>query len=135
MSDAEFFANEQKQEDVRSFHPETRNDRFSWVNARFLQQSPAVQYLDHATDSKALPPPEPTMRQERTVQASIFDVFARHEIGHELQAMSQWLDEHSDLLGLVAARSGSVRHQADGSPGSCPPKRCCAARSSSNIGS
>jgi hypothetical protein len=32
------------------------------------------------------------MRQERTVQASIFDVFATHEIGHELKAMSQWLD-------------------------------------------
>jgi len=42
------------------------------------------------------------MRQERTVQASIFDVFAAHEIGHELQAMSQWLDEHRDLLGVVA---------------------------------
>ncbi len=42
------------------------------------------------------------MRQERTVQASIFDVFATHEIGHELKAMSQWLDEHRDLLGLVA---------------------------------
>jgi IS5 family transposase len=42
------------------------------------------------------------MRQERTVQASIFDVFATHEIGHELKAMSQWLDEHCDLLGLVA---------------------------------
>ncbi|MER8917319.1 ISNCY-like element ISMesp5 family transposase [Mesorhizobium sp. M0761] len=42
------------------------------------------------------------MRQERTVQASIFDLFAAHEIGHELKAMSQWLDEHPDLLGLVA---------------------------------
>ncbi|ANN61450.1 ISNCY family transposase [Mesorhizobium loti] len=42
------------------------------------------------------------MRQERTVQASIFDLFATHEIGHELKAMSQWLDEHHDLLGLVA---------------------------------
>lgn len=42
------------------------------------------------------------MRQERTVQASIFDVFATHEIGHELKAMSQWLDEHHHLLGLVA---------------------------------
>lgn len=31
------------------------------------------------------------MRQERTVQASIFDVFATHEIGHELKAMSRWL--------------------------------------------
>jgi IS5 family transposase len=41
------------------------------------------------------------MRQERTVQASIFDLFAEHEIGRELKAMSQWLDEHRDLLGLV----------------------------------
>src|SRR5215510_2546845 len=45
------------------------------------------------------------MRQERTVQASIFDVFAAHEIGHELKAMSQWLDEHRDLLGLGACPS------------------------------
>ena len=28
------------------------------------------------------------MRQERTVQASIFDLFAEHEIGRELKAMS-----------------------------------------------
>jgi IS5 family transposase len=44
------------------------------------------------------------MRQERTVQASIFDVFAGHEIGRELKAMSEWLDDadHS-LLGLVGA--------------------------------
>ena len=41
------------------------------------------------------------MRQERTVQASVFDLFAEHEIGRELKAMSQWLDEHGDLLGLV----------------------------------
>jgi IS5 family transposase len=43
------------------------------------------------------------MRPERTVQPSIFDSFARHEIGRELQAMSAWLDEHRALLGLVAA--------------------------------
>ena len=43
------------------------------------------------------------MRQERTVQASIFDVFAGHEIGRELKAMSAWLDEHRALLGPVAA--------------------------------
>lgn len=43
------------------------------------------------------------MRQERTIQASIFDVFATHEIGRELQAMSQWLDEHAGLLSLVIA--------------------------------
>jgi IS5 family transposase len=42
------------------------------------------------------------MRQERTVQPSIFDLFASHEIGCELEAMSDWLDEHRDLLGLVA---------------------------------
>jgi IS5 family transposase len=42
------------------------------------------------------------MRQERTVQASIFDLFAGHEIGRELNAMSQWLDEHRELIGLVA---------------------------------
>jgi transposase, IS5 family len=43
------------------------------------------------------------MRQERTVQASIFDVFAGHEIGRELKAMSDWLDAHGALLSLVAA--------------------------------
>src|ERR1700746_737215 len=41
------------------------------------------------------------MRQERTVQASIFDLFADHEIGRELKAMSQWLDEHRELVGLA----------------------------------
>jgi len=43
------------------------------------------------------------MRQERAVQANIFDLFAGHEIGRELKAMSIWLDEHRELLGLVAA--------------------------------
>ena len=42
------------------------------------------------------------MRQERTVQASIFDLFAGHEIGRELKTMSQWLDERPELIGLVA---------------------------------
>jgi transposase, IS5 family len=42
------------------------------------------------------------MRPERIIQASIFDVFAPHEIGRELQAMSRWLDRHRDLLGSVA---------------------------------
>jgi len=42
------------------------------------------------------------MRQERTVQASLFDLFAGHEIGRELKAMSQWLDEHRELLAWVA---------------------------------
>ena len=42
------------------------------------------------------------MRKERTVQASTFDVFAGHEIGRELKAMSEWLDARRTLLGLVA---------------------------------
>src|SRR3954454_9400831 len=43
------------------------------------------------------------MRQARTVQASLFDLFAQHEIGGELKKASKWLDEHPTLLGLVAA--------------------------------
>jgi len=43
------------------------------------------------------------MRPERTVQASIFDLFAKHEIGCELKKASQWLDEHPTLIGLVGA--------------------------------
>src|SRR3954468_8306539 len=46
------------------------------------------------------------MRQYRTVQASIFDLFAKHEIGCELKKASAWLDEHPALIGLVA---GDVR--------------------------
>jgi IS5 family transposase len=42
------------------------------------------------------------MRQERTVQANIFDLFAEHEIGRELKAMSRWLEEHRELIGLAA---------------------------------
>src|SRR5882762_9698439 len=56
-----------------------------------------------AIESKAQPsPPEPTMRQERTVQATIFEVFAGHEIGCELKAISQWLDSQRALVSLVA---------------------------------
>jgi transposase, IS5 family len=42
------------------------------------------------------------MRQERIIQATLFDVFAQHEIGRELKAVSQWLDEHRMVLSLVA---------------------------------
>jgi IS5 family transposase len=42
------------------------------------------------------------MRQERMVQASLFDRFAGHEIGRELKAMSGWLDDHRELSSLVA---------------------------------
>src|SRR3954468_19370895 len=43
------------------------------------------------------------MRQDRTVQAGLFDGFAQPEIGGELKKASAWLDEHPALLGLVAA--------------------------------
>src|SRR5437016_7575112 len=51
------------------------------------------------------------MRQERTVQATIFEVFARHEIGCELKAISQWLDQQRPLVSLVAGdlRRGGLR--------------------------
>lgn len=43
------------------------------------------------------------MREKRTVQSSIFEAYAEHEIGQELKAMSDWLDENLDLLDWVAA--------------------------------
>ena len=46
------------------------------------------------------------MREERTIQASIFDVFSKHELGRELKAMSDWLDEHRELVGGVGADLG-----------------------------
>ena len=42
------------------------------------------------------------MRQDRTIQATIFEVFAQHEIGCELKAMSQWLDGQLALVSRVA---------------------------------
>jgi hypothetical protein len=67
-----------------------------------LGQSPAVSgTFDHATGPKSCHRRSPTMRQKRTIQATIFDLFATYEIGRELKTMSQWLDEHRDLLGRV----------------------------------
>ena len=43
------------------------------------------------------------MREKRTVQRSIFEAYAEHEIGRELKAMSDWLDQQLDLLDWVAA--------------------------------
>src|SRR5881394_4668813 len=48
------------------------------------------------------------MRQERTVQATIFEVFAGHEIGCELKAISQWLDRQRALVSVV---SGDLRRE------------------------
>jgi|GEM_PF-4534227 len=73
------------------------------------------------------------MRQERTVQATIFEVFAQHEIGCELRTMSQWLDRQHALVSLVA---GDLRRTGCTKPdgGDCRQRRCCAARCSSNSG-
>ena len=74
------------------------------------------------------------MRQERTVQATIFEVFAQHEIGCELKAMSQWLDGQPELIGLVAAicagRECGRRAGED-----CRRKACCAVPCSSSSAS
>ena len=43
------------------------------------------------------------MRQKRTVQATTFEVFSDHEVGRELQTMSEWLDVA--LRGAQAASS------------------------------
>ena len=43
------------------------------------------------------------MREKRTVQSSIFELYAEHEIGKELKGMSEWLDENPDLVDWVAA--------------------------------
>src|SRR6201993_585439 len=45
----------------------------------------------------------PIMRQERIIQATLFDIFATHEIGRELKQISQWLDQHRPLLRLVSS--------------------------------
>src|SRR5258708_14741295 len=42
------------------------------------------------------------MRQERIIQATIFEVFGEQEIGREVKAISQWLDEHRGLVSWVA---------------------------------
>ena len=57
------------------------------------------------------------MREKRTVQTSIFERYAEHEIGQELQAMSDWLDENLDLLDWVDADVGSRNVEETGRPG------------------
>lgn len=41
------------------------------------------------------------MRAKRTHQMSIYEIFAAHEIGQELKAISEWLDRHVDVLDWV----------------------------------
>ena len=63
------------------------------------------------------------MRQERTVQATIFEVFAHHEIGCELKAMSQGLDGQPALISLVAGDLRPPRGARDRSAGIAGGKR------------
>lgn len=41
------------------------------------------------------------MREKRTFQRSIFERYAEHEIGRELQGMSDWLDANREILDRV----------------------------------
>ena len=41
------------------------------------------------------------MREKRTIQSSIFEQYAEHEIGRQLEAMSDWLDLQPELLDWV----------------------------------
>src|SRR4029077_4567002 len=59
----------------------------------------------------------PRMRQERITQATIFEVFAEHEIGRELKGISQWLDEHR-----IAADFGGRRSAPAGAPTDRTPR-------------
>ena len=47
------------------------------------------------------------MRETRNAQASIFDRYAKHEIGKQLAMMSEILDSHTDLIGWVEADLGT----------------------------
>ena len=57
------------------------------------------------------------MREKRTVQSSIFEMYPEHEVGHELKGMSAWLDQNLDLLELVRTDIGEPDVQATGRKG------------------
>jgi IS5 family transposase len=57
------------------------------------------------------------MRENRTVQSSIFEMYPEHEVGYELKGMSQWLDQNLDLLELVCADIGAPDVQETGRKG------------------
>ena len=42
------------------------------------------------------------MRETRIAQASIFENYSKHEFGARLEALSNRLDQHPDILFLVA---------------------------------
>jgi IS5 family transposase len=57
------------------------------------------------------------MREQRTIQSSIFDIFSKHELGRELKTISVWLDEHYQMLGWVGADLGRHGLKATGRKG------------------
>ncbi|MBE9547872.1 MAG: transposase [Proteobacteria bacterium] len=57
------------------------------------------------------------MREKHTVQRSIFEHYAEHEIGLELKSMSAWLDQNTDLLDWVAADINSCTVEDTGRKG------------------
>lgn len=75
------------------------------------------------------------MRELRTVQHSIFERYAEHEIGKELKAMSAWLDGHRVVLDWVAADLWEVGIGQRQAGRASLPNRYCGARCSSNIAS
>jgi IS5 family transposase len=59
------------------------------------------------------------MRQQRAVQATIFEIFAGRQIGCELKAISHWLDGQRVLVDLVAnglRRAGLRQTRQQGLP-------------------
>jgi len=57
------------------------------------------------------------MREKRTVQSSIFEMYPEHEVGHELKGISLWLDQNLDLLELVCTDIGAPDVQETGRKG------------------
>ena len=74
------------------------------------------------------------MRQKRTAQASIYEHFADHALGRELRAMSDWLDEHREVLDPVMRDLRRRGVRATGRTG-LSANRFFAARCSSSIDS
>ena len=57
------------------------------------------------------------MRETRNAQSSIFDFFAKHELGYQLRSLSELLDEHPEILTLIEQDlfvAGTVNTGANG---------------------
>ncbi|AIT82882.1 hypothetical protein JI59_25955 (plasmid) [Novosphingobium pentaromativorans US6-1] len=74
------------------------------------------------------------MRQKRIFQSSLFDLFADHQIGRVLKAISGWLDVQTELLPLLAADLVGLASRTRRARG-YRENRFCGALCSSNIAS